>query len=254
MDRELFRNALSRPALSGRRLWKWWRNRRKLWKMRRFYAEFIKPGDLVFDVGAHIGSRSRLFLDLGAQVVAVEPQTACARRLLLTFHSHPNFSLVHKALGAMDDWGELFLADRTVSATLSAQWVAMPKPQAYGNIAWAGAQKVQITTLDALIEQFGLPRFVKIDAEFSEYEILRGLSHSLPAFSFEYHLTYLEPALLSLAELSRFGPVEVNLSRAESFEWVFDQWTRAERVSDFLSQQTQKTDFGWGDVYVRAVG
>ena len=33
-----------------------------------FYSQFISSRDLVFDVGANVGSRSKLFLNLGAKV------------------------------------------------------------------------------------------------------------------------------------------------------------------------------------------
>jgi len=43
----------------------------------QFYAQFIHPGDLCFDIGAHTGERARIFLELGARVVCVEPQRSC---------------------------------------------------------------------------------------------------------------------------------------------------------------------------------
>ena len=46
--------------------------------LRRFYGSIVKPGDLVFDIGAHVGSRSSTLLSLGTNVVAVEPQPAVA--------------------------------------------------------------------------------------------------------------------------------------------------------------------------------
>lgn len=46
-----------------------------------FYSQFIHPGDLVFDVGANVGNRTKIFLRLGARVVAFEPQASCARVL-----------------------------------------------------------------------------------------------------------------------------------------------------------------------------
>ena len=49
--------------------------------MLRFYSQFIKPGDRCFDIGAHKGERTNVFLQLGAQVVAVEPQTQLATLL-----------------------------------------------------------------------------------------------------------------------------------------------------------------------------
>src|SRR5437763_4611270 len=47
--------------------------------MGRFYAQFVQPGDMVFDVGAHVGDRVAAFRRLGARVVAVEPQPALGR-------------------------------------------------------------------------------------------------------------------------------------------------------------------------------
>src|SRR6185437_934437 len=47
--------------------------------MKRLYGGFVRPGDLVFDIGAHVGDRVRVFRHLGARVIAVEPQPALAR-------------------------------------------------------------------------------------------------------------------------------------------------------------------------------
>ena len=49
--------------------------------MDRLYGQFVRPGDLVFDVGAHVGDRIAAFRRLGARVVAVEPQPALVRTL-----------------------------------------------------------------------------------------------------------------------------------------------------------------------------
>ncbi len=53
--------------------------------MDRFYAQFVQPGDMVFDIGAHVGDRVAAFRRLGAHVVAVEPQPALVRTLKLLY-------------------------------------------------------------------------------------------------------------------------------------------------------------------------
>jgi hypothetical protein len=60
-------------------------DRKRRAAMDRLYAQFVQPGDLVFDVGAHVGDRVAAFRRLGARVVAVEPQPALARTLRLLF-------------------------------------------------------------------------------------------------------------------------------------------------------------------------
>ena len=45
-----------------------------------------------------------------------------------------------------------------------------------------------VTTLQNLMEEFGQPYFIKIDAEGFEQEILSGLSSTIPCLSFEVNL------------------------------------------------------------------
>src|ERR1051325_7606598 len=64
-----------------------------------FYKQLINPGDLVFDVGANLGNRTKAFLKLGAHVVAFEPQRMCADFLEAMLKNDRHFKLVKKALG-----------------------------------------------------------------------------------------------------------------------------------------------------------
>ena len=41
--------------------------------------QFLQPGDLVFDVGAHVGNKTEIYRSYGARVVCVEPQPGCVR-------------------------------------------------------------------------------------------------------------------------------------------------------------------------------
>src|SRR5215468_11261003 len=53
--------------------------------MERLYRRFVQPGDLVFDIGAHVGDRVAAFRRFGARVVAVEPQPALVKTLKLLY-------------------------------------------------------------------------------------------------------------------------------------------------------------------------
>src|SRR5215813_9843819 len=88
--------------------------------MDRLYAQFIAPGDLVFDVGAHVGDRVAAFRRLGARVVAVEPQPALHRTLRVLFSRDSGVALVPSAVGGDPGTAEMKinLANPTLS-TLS---------------------------------------------------------------------------------------------------------------------------------------
>jgi hypothetical protein len=68
--------------------------------MRRLYGRYVRAGDLVFDVGAHVGDRTRAFRALGCRVVAVEPQPDLARVLRLAYGWRSRVTLVEAAVGA----------------------------------------------------------------------------------------------------------------------------------------------------------
>ncbi len=83
----------SRTSSSGRRSMNRWRSicgsggrRTKFVKwtpqddrFAAFYGRFLKPGDLVFDIGANVGGRVKVFLHLGCRVIAVEPRRFARR-------------------------------------------------------------------------------------------------------------------------------------------------------------------------------
>ena len=57
--------------------------------MDALYAASSKPGDLAFDIGAHVGDRISSFRRLGARVVALEPQPGPARAIRLIHGRDP---------------------------------------------------------------------------------------------------------------------------------------------------------------------
>jgi FkbM family methyltransferase len=234
---------------SNQRIQQW--DRYQYWRMRRFYAQFIKPGDLAFDVGANIGNRTRVFLDLGSSVIALDPQKECARALFVKFHANPRFHLVNKALGASEGKSEMFISNFSSTSSMSKEWIETEKPKTHQRISWGEARQVSVTTLDSLIKEYGMPAFVKIDAEGFEYEIMRGLSHPLPAFSFEFLPCYLKPALQSIEHLKRFGRISMNYTVEERFKWMLDDWVSPDEMISILKSCQTDLKYTHGDVYAR---
>jgi 16S rRNA A1518/A1519 N6-dimethyltransferase RsmA/KsgA/DIM1 with predicted DNA glycosylase/AP lyase activity len=54
-------------------------------RLKRLYRQFVQAGDLVFDIGAHVGNRARALAAIGCRVVALEPQPDFARVLRTLF-------------------------------------------------------------------------------------------------------------------------------------------------------------------------
>jgi FkbM family methyltransferase len=227
-----------------------WRRR----ALRRLYGQFLGPGDLAFDVGAHVGDRTRCFADLGARVVAIEPQPDLAARLRRQFEGESKVAVIEGALGARPGRATLFLSRRTPTVTtLSARWIEQVRHTAgFERVAWEDRHEVAVTTLDELIARHGRPRFCKIDVEGFEAEVLRGLSQPLPALSFEYLPATIEVVLEAIARLLDLGAYRFNLAEGERLRWLWPEWRGRREVEGWLALR-RPGDLS-GDVYALLEG
>jgi FkbM family methyltransferase len=157
-------------------------DRRRHRAMDRLYSGFIRPGDLVFDVGSHVGDRVACFRRLGARVLAIEPQAALCRTLGLLYGRDPAVEIIPAAVGREAGEATLYinLANPTVS-TASPEFIEAARgAPGWEAQTWDQQTTVTQTTLDHLIAEHGPPAFIKIDVEGHEAEALAGLSHPVP--------------------------------------------------------------------------
>lgn len=222
-------------------------------RLRRFYAQLIQPGDLCFDVGAHVGNRVAAWQRLGARVVAIEPQAHLMGWLRRFYGRSPDVVLVQTAVGATPGMATLRYDPRnpTVS-TLSDDWIAaMSRDPSFGSVRWQAAEAVQLMTLDELIVRHGRPILCKIDVEGYEAEVLQGLSEALPLISFEYIPAAIDVARACLARLDELGAYEFNWFSGESHRWTSPKWLPPVR----MAAQLDKLAVGRasGDVFARLV-
>jgi FkbM family methyltransferase len=217
----------------------------------RIYAPFIRPGDLCFDIGAHLGDRIRALSKLGARIVALEPHPGMMGWLRRWYGNQPNIILSEQAVGAQPGTATLWISRLTPSvSTTSKEWLtSVQQNRRFAGVRWDEQISVTVTTLDALISQYGKPAFCKIDVEGTELEVLQGLSQPLPALSFEYVPAMIETALNCINRLSQLGHYEYN--------WRVSEFPRLRSPVSLSSQDMAATlarmplDSNSGDVYAR---
>lgn len=222
--------------------------------LRRLYRQFIRPGDLVFDIGAHLGDRSSAFAALGARVVAVEPQPRLLRWLRRLTRHQPGIVCLPVAVGRTPGNAELALSLRHPTvASLDSGWREHLRTTSPGfrQVRWDDSVTVTVTTLDHLIRQYGPPGFCKIDVEGYEAEVLAGLSRPLPALSFEFVNGTLGQALRCLDELDRLGRYRFNVVAGEQRSFIWEVWQRPEATRQWLDAGAD--GISSGDIYARLV-
>jgi FkbM family methyltransferase len=200
---------------------------------RAFYGRLSAPGWRVFDIGANFGTKSETFLSLAAEVVALEPDARCVQALRKRFFFERKFRVVHAAVGSHCGKASFFRENPgSAYNTLSTKW-----RDERGLSATSSPTTIELTTLDALIETYGRPDFVKIDVEGFEAEVLQGLSTPVDVISFEANLPSFTDEtmrcvdrLISLDASYRFNAVQ-DLQTG----FLLPLWQTADEIKHFIS-------------------
>jgi FkbM family methyltransferase len=217
--------------------------------MDALYARFVKPGDLAFDIGSHVGDRIGAFRRLGARVVALEPQPLCARAIRAIYAGDGGVQLVEAACGEQPGRVTLRInsANPTVTTASSDFVAAADGAGGWEGQVWDTSIEVPCTTLDALIAEHGMPAFAKIDVEGFEASVLDGLTRPLPALSFEFTTIQRDVALACLDRLAALGNYGFDVALGESQALTFNRWISADTMAAHLAALPHAANSG--DVY-----
>jgi FkbM family methyltransferase len=136
----------------------------------------VRTGDIVLDVGAHVGAFADRALQRGARkVIAMEPDPLNRECLVRNFASEIAAQrMIVVPEGAWSSKGQLTLHQGTENSGMSS--VLSDQPGA--------TFQIDVTTIDDLVKRLGLQRvdFVKMDIEGAEREALKGAGGTLRDF------------------------------------------------------------------------
>lgn len=217
--------------------------------MDRLYSRLVRRGDLVFDVGAHVGDRIASFRRLGARVIAVEPQPALVTTLKLLYGRASDVTIEATAVGARAGTTELMInRDNPTVSTASRDFIGAARgAPGWEAQRWTQKITVPVTTLDALIARHGEPAFMKIDVEGFEAEALAGLSQPVKALSFEFTTIQRDVARACIERCAALGYMRFNAALGESQTFAHSDWITGEAMACWLRELPHAANSG--DIY-----
>lgn len=199
-------------------------NRRESELLTRQLSNFDLKGKLVFDVGANIGSVTESLLNLGARVVAVEP----------------NFSLLSEIQARCPKAADLVILPVAISsrAAISKFYLSEYSGQSSFYDGWSDSEKstqlvyVPTITFTEMINTFGTPYYIKIDVEGHEFDVVSGIPANVPLVSFEFHMNE-ERAREALKIIWKYKEVSIysaNILLEGESVFYFSKWLDASEL------------------------
>jgi FkbM family methyltransferase len=221
-------------------------------KMADFYRNEISSQIcLVFDIGANIGNRVKVFRDLGWSVVAVDPQENCCSVLSKSFARDAGVKIVNKALGEKPDVAKMYVSSANVLSSLSKEFIEKTSQSGRFQEGWWNNEvEVEVTTLDRLIAEHGKPKFIKIDVEGFELQVVKGLSQPVEIISLEYTPELTSNLKSAIEHLERLANYEFNLSWCESMVMSRSKWFDKEKLFHLMDSMVDEM-YLFGDIYAR---
>jgi len=140
--------------------------------MQDSFVNFLRPGDVAFDVGAHVGFHSLvcgLLVGSCGRVVAFEPDLHCRESLERQVQANPSLPITVLPYAVSDSPGQVrFYSARSGQSRVHTE----------------GRLLVEATTLDILVKggQIPAPDLIKIDVEGHEGAVLRGARATLEEY------------------------------------------------------------------------
>jgi len=209
----------------------------------QFYRSAIGAGDGlgILDIGANTGGKTEIFRRLADWVVAVEPDPELAQLLRRRFYFRRGVKVEECAVSDRPGIAQLHKYEGNESFnTLSVESVERMSSSEKNFMGFAlhppRRMDVQCRTLSDLCRLDGSIKYIKIDAEGLEYEIISTLEREIPLISLEFNLPHFEQSLkLTLEKLRTISSrYRFNVAITEPpLKFEFDEWlTGAELLAE----------------------
>jgi FkbM family methyltransferase len=206
--------------------------------------------NLIFDIGANIGSTVDIFKTKSKQVIAFEANPTLSN-FLKSKYKNQNVVIDGRGLSNKNETKQFKISNADTISTFSDDWVTNSRFSE--NYVWNNVVDVETITLDFAIELYGIPNYIKIDVEGYEYEVLTSFTKLIPntVICFEWAEEQKDKIEMTLNHVKNLG--YNNFSYTEADKVLFDEeinWVSFENFDIIQKLNPEKKD-KWGMIYFK---
>lgn len=218
---------------------------------KRVGADIYIPPEVnfIYDIGANKGDYTYRYLKKSKKVLSIEPQKHLYLLLIVRFFRNIlQRQLTVKKIAISDKKGtaDFFLPEKWHQlGTISKEYTQESR---FKDMNWNKVKQVKTTTLDDLIEKYGMPQYIKIDIEGNEIKALDGL-HSFPKIlSLEANIDDYSK-IVDMLEIVSKNYKYFNFIKETSTTLEFDNAIELQQLKKFLKNYKNEYTHAWGDIY-----
>jgi FkbM family methyltransferase len=206
---------------------------------------------IAFDIGANIGQTVDELLPNYDKIICFEPNPSLVTIIKNKFLNNDKVTIEELGLSDKIETKKFNISNSHVVSTFSEDWINNSR---FTNVYnWDTSIDVKTTTLDEVINKYGVPFFIKIDVEGYEYEVFKGLTKLLENtyFAFEWAEEQYEIVNKTIKYLKELGynnfsyTYQDSLLTLENISW--GKWEDLTIHNDIKEDRKEK----WGMIYFK---
>lgn len=199
---------------------------------------------MFFDIGANIGKWTLANIDQCDKIISIEASPLTFNKLITNCNNDKIILLNYAVCNNNGEDITFYQAAVDTLSTINKDWLTSNTSRFYNQPYTEITCKT--TSIDKLIEQYGLPELIKIDVEGGEYECISSLTQKINLLCFEWASELNNITIKCLDHL-------FNLGYTQYFIQIFDDPIFRPQPNDFydiitikikLSSMIPKQDWG----------
>lgn len=208
--------------------------------------------NLIYDIGANIGTTSDIFKNISKKVVSFEPNPHL-KEILENKFKNTNVIVDGRGISNHNGIQKFKIASYHTISTFSEDWINTSR---FSNgFTWSDGIDVTTVTLDSIIDEYGIPDYIKIDIEGYEYEAISSFTKLIPnmVVGFEWAEEQKTKIELTLNHLVNLGYNKFSYTLADKV--LFDNeidWKTIETLSLIEDLDSNRKD-RWGMIYFKFI-